>query len=148
MKNRSDQRQKSSNLIDETAHCDARKPIAATFTLTATKSNVIGNLTYRLPDSEASILFQSPEVFHQTSRKGRGKHQFPSSKPRSHGLTPREKEVLLWAARGKTSWETAVLLDLSEKTVKFYLGNARNRLAVQNKTHAVALCLSEGAFKL
>lgn len=54
-------------------------------------------------------------------------------------LTPREREVLQWAAKGKTAWETAQLLELSEKTVKFYLLRACERLGANNKTHAVAI---------
>lgn len=53
-------------------------------------------------------------------------------------LTRREGDVLLWAARGKTAWETAQLLGLTERTVKFYLARACARLEVRNKTHAVA----------
>lgn len=56
-------------------------------------------------------------------------------------LTPREREVLQWAAMGKTAWETAQLLNLSEKTVKFYLLRACERLGANNKTHAVAVAL-------
>lgn len=63
-------------------------------------------------------------------------------------LAPREKEVLLWAAHGKSAWETAQVLDLSETTVKSYIRNACSRLNVQNKTHAVAKCISEGLFRI
>lgn len=64
------------------------------------------------------------------------------------GLSPREKEVLTWAARGKTSWETAQLLGLTEKTVKFYTRNACRRLNAQNKTHAVATCMQLGLIQI
>lgn len=63
-------------------------------------------------------------------------------------LTPREREVLLWAARGKSAWETAQLLGLSEKTIKFYLRNASSRLNTKNKTHAVATSLILGLIAL
>ncbi len=63
-------------------------------------------------------------------------------------LTRREGDVLLWAARGKTAWETAQLLGLTERTVKFYLARACARLEVRNKTHAVALCLKHGLIDL
>ena len=33
-------------------------------------------------------------------------------------ITPREREVLCWAAAGKTYWEIAVILGISERTVK------------------------------
>jgi DNA-binding CsgD family transcriptional regulator len=57
-------------------------------------------------------------------------------------LRPREQEVLQWAARGKSSWETARILGLSEATVNFYIRNAAVRLSASNKTQAVAVALS------
>jgi DNA-binding CsgD family transcriptional regulator len=63
-------------------------------------------------------------------------------------LSPREKEVLLWAGRGKSAWETAQLLGLSEATVKSYVRNACSRLGVKNKTHAVAVALTNGLLRI
>lgn len=67
--------------------------------------------------------------------------------PKTTCLAPREQEVLFWAAQGKSAWETAIVLNLTESTIKFYLRNACKRLSAQNKTHAVALCLVYGLFK-
>ncbi|MCX7568065.1 helix-turn-helix transcriptional regulator [Sulfitobacter sp. F26169L] len=69
--------------------------------------------------------------------------RFPAaiSAPEKISLAPREKDVLFWAAHGKSAWETSILLALSESTVKFYIRKACARLGAQNKTHAVALCL-------
>ncbi len=53
----------------------------------------------------------------------------------------REREVLQWAARGKSSWETAQILGLSETTVNFYIRNVAVRLGAANKTQAVAVAL-------
>ncbi|MCX7567154.1 helix-turn-helix transcriptional regulator [Sulfitobacter sp. F26169L] len=63
-------------------------------------------------------------------------------------LAPRELDVLKWAAQGKTTWETAQLLDLSEATVAFYARRACARLGVKSKIHAVAVCISVGLFKI
>ena len=63
-------------------------------------------------------------------------------------LAPRELDVLTWAAQGKTTWETAQLLDLSEATVAFYTRRACARLGVKSKIHAVAVCISAGLFKI
>ncbi len=52
-------------------------------------------------------------------------------------LSPRERECLLWIAEGKTFWETAMILSLSERTVRFYLESARHKLGAANTTHAV-----------
>lgn len=53
-------------------------------------------------------------------------------------LSPRESECLRWASVGKTSWETASILGVSERTVNFHLGNAFAKLNVNNKQAAVA----------
>lgn len=53
-------------------------------------------------------------------------------------LTRREVQVLQWAARGKTAWETGSILGLKERTVAFYLRNACSKLRVATKTQAVA----------
>ena len=58
-------------------------------------------------------------------------------------LTCREEEVLRWAARGKTAWETAKILGLTEKTVSFYTGNICAKLRVATKTQAVAKAVRE-----
>lgn len=52
-------------------------------------------------------------------------------------LSPRERECLLWIAEGKTYWECAVILGLSEHTVRCYLESARHKLGAANTTHAV-----------
>lgn len=52
--------------------------------------------------------------------------------------TPREIEVLRWAAAGKTARETALLLGLTAQTVEGYVRDAVRRLGCRNKTHAVA----------
>lgn len=56
-------------------------------------------------------------------------------------LSPREVECLKWAAAGKTVAETAIILSLADKTVRFYLDLARVKLNATNITHAVAKAL-------
>jgi len=52
-------------------------------------------------------------------------------------LANRERECLLWTARGKTAWETSEIMAISANTVNFYLKNAMKKLGVFNKNHAV-----------
>jgi DNA-binding response OmpR family regulator len=59
-------------------------------------------------------------------------------------LTGREKEVLTWVARGKTSSETAIIIGLTERTVNFHCDRAIKRLDVINRTQAVAKALAAG----
>ncbi|MDZ7811094.1 MAG: LuxR family transcriptional regulator [Arhodomonas sp.] len=59
-------------------------------------------------------------------------------------LTRRERECLLWAAEGKTAWETAAILGISERTVVFHLNNAARKLEVSSRQQAVARAVARG----
>jgi DNA-binding CsgD family transcriptional regulator len=54
----------------------------------------------------------------------------------SHGLTPREIEVLTLVARGRTNREIATHLHLSERTVHRHLSNIFTKLDVDSRTAA------------
>ena len=57
-------------------------------------------------------------------------------------LSVREKDCLQWAAIGKTSWEIAQILSISERTVIFHLTNATKKLDATNRRQAVVRALS------
>lgn len=59
-------------------------------------------------------------------------------------LSPREREALLWSARGKTAWETAQILSLSKRTVETHLASATKKLGAVSCTHAVVKALLQG----
>lgn len=52
-------------------------------------------------------------------------------------LSDRENEVLHWASMGKTYEEIAVILDISERTVKFHMRNVVSKLEAVNAKHAI-----------
>lgn len=52
-------------------------------------------------------------------------------------LSCREIEVLRWTGDGKTSGEIADILNISERTVNFHIGNAMIKLNAPNKAAAV-----------
>jgi DNA-binding CsgD family transcriptional regulator len=54
------------------------------------------------------------------------------------GLTPRERDVLSWVARGKTNQEIAAFLWISPATVGKHLENIYAKLRVHTRTAAVA----------
>jgi len=66
---------------------------------------------------------------------------------RCPGLSVREMESLHWIAMGKTSWETAAILGLSEHTVNFHVRNLCAKLEAPNRQAAVAIALSAGILK-
>lgn len=53
-------------------------------------------------------------------------------------LTPREREVLAWVARGKTNSEIALLLWVSPGTIRKHLENVYAKLGVNTRTAAAA----------
>ena len=59
-------------------------------------------------------------------------------------LTDREKEVLKWAGMGKTSDETASILNVSHKTVEAHIKSATIKLGATNKTQATVQAVYRG----
>jgi LuxR family quorum sensing-dependent transcriptional regulator len=64
--------------------------------------------------------------------------------PAAGSLSPREVEVLKWAKDGKSSWEIASILKISERTIKFHYVNIFRKLGAVNRSQAVARALSRG----
>lgn len=62
------------------------------------------------------------------------------------GLTPREAEVAVWLARGRTNPEIATILALRQRTVEKHVENILAKLAAENRTEAAMLIA--GAVKM
>jgi DNA-binding CsgD family transcriptional regulator len=58
-------------------------------------------------------------------------------------LSERELECLEWVSLGKTSWETGLILGVSERTINFHLLNAARKLNVYGRQAAVAIALRQ-----
>jgi LuxR family transcriptional activator of conjugal transfer of Ti plasmids len=63
-------------------------------------------------------------------------------------LSDREKECLGWAAAGKSSWDIAVILSISENTVNFHVKNAMKKLGATRRTLAVVKAINLGLIDL
>jgi DNA-binding CsgD family transcriptional regulator len=59
-------------------------------------------------------------------------------------LTDRERDVMSWAARGKTVADTAMILKIADETAETHVRNALEKLGASNKTHGVAKCMALG----
>ena len=59
----------------------------------------------------------------------------------SINLSAREREVLIWAAEGKTASETADILHVSASAVNLYAQRAMSKLQARTKTQAVAIAM-------
>jgi DNA-binding NarL/FixJ family response regulator len=66
--------------------------------------------------------------------------QSPRSEPAHFTLTNREAEALSWVARGKSSNDIAVLMNVSERTVNFHVNNVIRKLGVTTRVQAAIRC--------
>lgn len=60
-------------------------------------------------------------------------------------LSRRERDMLWWTAEGKTTKEIALILGLSDRTVRFYIENAMTKLRCHSKAQCVAKAIRIGA---
>jgi DNA-binding CsgD family transcriptional regulator len=63
---------------------------------------------------------------------------------RVKGLSHREMAVLLWMKEGKTNWEIAKIVGITERTVRFHIEGIFMKLDVSSRTQAVALAMEHG----
>lgn len=56
-------------------------------------------------------------------------------------LSPRELDVLHYAAAGKTNWEIGAILSISEFSVRGHLGSVQKKLNCVNRAHAIATAM-------
>jgi two-component system, OmpR family, KDP operon response regulator KdpE len=59
-------------------------------------------------------------------------------------LSARESEILFWVKEGKSNWEIAVILAISERTVKFHIRSIMEKLNAVNRSHALAIAIKHG----
>ncbi|GAK33572.1 transcriptional activator protein SolR [alpha proteobacterium Q-1] len=64
----------------------------------------------------------------------------------SPDITERERECLLWTAKGKTNKEIGIILSISEHTVKAHLATAARKLDSHTKTQTVVEAIKRGLF--
>jgi LuxR family quorum sensing-dependent transcriptional regulator len=66
----------------------------------------------------------------------------PTPDPTSR-LTQREREVVAWASRGKSAWETGEILHITQRTAEQHLANAARKLGTVNRAHTVAIAIRD-----
>lgn len=106
--------------------------------------NFAGGSVDHHPRTECILEYAIPHLDQAFNRiVGQSKGPTPRN-PSAPKLSSREKEVLNWAKDGKSIWETSIILSISQNTVQFHLKNIMAKLAVVNKTQAVAVALHNG----
>jgi LuxR family transcriptional regulator, quorum-sensing system regulator BjaR1 len=68
-------------------------------------------------------------------------HVSRASDPPAKTLTSREREMLVWAAAGKSAADTGDIVGITERTVTAHIVSACQKLQATNKTQAVARAL-------
>ena len=59
-------------------------------------------------------------------------------------LTDRQRDCVLWVARGKSDWEISQILGVGEETVARHIKQACERYGVNKRTYLVILTLFDG----
>lgn len=73
--------------------------------------------------------------------------QAPDTPDDAPKLSARELDCLNWIARGKTNWETAVILEISENTVRHHLKNTFRKLGTHARADAIRRAIEMGLIK-
>ncbi|HXF54604.1 MAG TPA: LuxR family transcriptional regulator [Hyphomicrobiaceae bacterium] len=60
-------------------------------------------------------------------------------------LTEREREVMRWAAAGKSDWQIGRILNISPKTANFHVENVKRKFGVVSRVQAIIGALVPGA---
>lgn len=63
-------------------------------------------------------------------------------------LSSREKECILWVAKGKSSWNIGKIICISENTVNFHIKNVMRKLDTSSRTVAAIRAISLGIINL
>jgi two-component system response regulator NreC len=67
--------------------------------------------------------------------------QDDSRTPLTVSLTPREQEILIWVRDGKSTGEIALILKISQDTVKFHMKNIFQKLNATSRSQAIAIAI-------
>ena len=79
----------------------------------------------------------SSRILKEFARQGRSSLSAKEAAMRDEGLTPRQLEVLTLVAQGLTYKEIGTKLFLSERTIKYHMGEIIDRLHLENRRQAI-----------
>ncbi len=97
-----------------------------------------------LPEVIAKVLARTAEETPESAGQGTGADGPDGKAGTEGGLSERELEVLASVADGRRSKEIAVLLGISERTVKAHLASIYNKLGVDSRAAAIAIAAQKG----
>ncbi len=103
-------------------------------------------LTQGMMEDAHAVLSVVASVYLCLHRPINGGDTKPDREHLAAELSRREIQCLQWLAAGKTYSEAAIILDVSERTLRFHVGNARNKLGVSTTMQAVVAAALEYGF--
>jgi DNA-binding CsgD family transcriptional regulator len=106
--------------------------------------------TYPLAESKPTDILDVARVHQQTLARRNGVWELIKSAEalaETRALTPREVEVLTWAAQGKSAWEIGVILRITKRTIDEHIHTAMRKLGASNRTQAVAIAIRDNIIK-
>lgn len=126
-------------------------------TYMAMEGTELGGVTVPIPDPQATVfmnfaasrlsgsffktlqgrlglLHVAALTFHLLRRTYTSGQPAPNVLP---ALSKREQQCLGWIARGKSSWEMAQIMAISERTVNFHIENVKRKLDVRSRSQLV-----------
>ena len=96
---------------------------------------LVGSTNIVIPDDLAADSASSPlKVFTVSTAASTAEYQGLTGET----LTVREGEVMEWLKQGKSNWEMARLMEITEDTVKYHIKGIMRKLNVVNRVQAVA----------
>lgn len=101
-------------------------------------------LAPRKHDLHILMLYCAQKIIDITDKENKRAKRLGGHGGEVGGLKDRERDVLSWAARGKTMAETADILGLSESTVEEYVRSSLRKLDAVTKAQAVAKAIYAG----
>jgi DNA-binding CsgD family transcriptional regulator len=102
--------------------------------------------TYPLLEIRPSDILDVARVHQHTLARRKGVWELIQSaeaQTEIRSLTPRELDVLTWAAQGKSAWEIGVILGIAKRTVDEHIHTAMRKLGAANRTQAVAIAIRD-----
>ncbi len=112
-----------------------------------TMQKLLFNLRERKPEIHLVMIYWAQRAIEIVGREFRHRareERNPDMPETRDVLTDKERDVLAWAARGKTASETSDILKISESTVDTHFKSILRKLEAANKTHAVAKAIFLG----
>lgn len=115
------------------AHAGLRIVVTARCERVDISSASIGADAYVLPGASGEAIVQALRA----AMSGDGRRAAPASPPaRPHGITARERDILLLLSTGATNHEIAAALHISSESVKKNATALYRKLGVRNRTQA------------